>query len=424
MLSNDPLLYNQSSVPTMPSSSVVEDSVDMAAATTSAPMQVQDVFQTGLAPGFGCGGYIAIREQHGICGMADALETISLGKINSTSISVWASSAHSESVVIDEHNGTVDVSVGSRVEQDMQDNLRVLSNLQCDNVRLPCTDCFTKHNPSDCGITFVNASQSCSVVGHSSSSSSSSMQCQSEIQPAADLSVNNILNNLGNSNRLLSVDAGSICNGSVEAHLQQLDASVVEQHATECLSGCDRIVFESRETKVIKPVLKKASGSVKGKKQVTIESNCIPRGDSHRIGEESSSQGICVQLPPGNCLQLPNGDVCKKPNSFVKSLEVTHVEKIKRYHESDETDSDEESSSNVKKDKVRDEEEGIENSVCSSPNGRFLKFDIEIGRGSFKTVYRGLDSETGVQVAWCELPVSCFIQTFHDFCCLANYLIM
>ena len=44
--------------------------------------------------------------------------------------------------------------------------------------------------------------------------------------------------------------------------------------------------------------------------------------------------------------------------------------------------------------------------VASSPYGRFLKFDIEIGRGSFKTVYKGLDTETGVAVAWCELQVS------------------
>lgn len=41
--------------------------------------------------------------------------------------------------------------------------------------------------------------------------------------------------------------------------------------------------------------------------------------------------------------------------------------------------------------------------VGSSPNGRFLKFNIEIGRGSFKTVYKGLDTEKTVEVAWCEL---------------------
>ncbi|XP_025108578.1 serine/threonine-protein kinase WNK1-like isoform X5 [Pomacea canaliculata] len=44
-----------------------------------------------------------------------------------------------------------------------------------------------------------------------------------------------------------------------------------------------------------------------------------------------------------------------------------------------------------------------EKAVATSPNNRFLKFDVEIGRGSFKTVYKGLDTETGVAVAWCEL---------------------
>ena len=388
MLSNDPLQCNQSSV--LIRSSAVEDSVDMAAATTSAPLQMQGIFQTGLAPGFGCGGYVAIHDQHEICGMDDAVETISLGELNSTSISMRTSPTQSKSVVIDELDGTVDVCVGSHVEQDMQDNLCVLSNLQCDNVQLPCTDYLAKNSPSDCGVTCSNASQSSSVMDHSS------MQSQSEIQPSADLSVNSILNNVGNSNHLLSVDAGLICNGSVEAHLQQLDTSVTEQCATECLSVCDGIFSESREKNVLKPVLKKVSGSVKSKKQVTIESTCIPSGVSHGIGEETSSQG--------NCLQLPQSVVCKKTKSFVKSLEVTHVESIRRYHESDETDSDEESSTSVKKHKVQDEEEGIEKPVCSSPNGRFLKFDVEIGRGSFKTVYKGLDSETGVQVAWCELP--------------------
>uniref|UniRef100_A0A3B3CNV2 Protein kinase domain-containing protein n=1 Tax=Oryzias melastigma TaxID=30732 RepID=A0A3B3CNV2_ORYME len=48
------------------------------------------------------------------------------------------------------------------------------------------------------------------------------------------------------------------------------------------------------------------------------------------------------------------------------------------------------------------DEEEIE-AVAASPDGRFLKFNIEIGRGSFKTVYKGLDTETTVEVAWCEL---------------------
>lgn len=51
------------------------------------------------------------------------------------------------------------------------------------------------------------------------------------------------------------------------------------------------------------------------------------------------------------------------------------------------------------------EEEAEMKAVATSPGGRFLKFDIELGRGSFKTVYKGLDTETWVEVAWCELQV-------------------
>lgn len=47
--------------------------------------------------------------------------------------------------------------------------------------------------------------------------------------------------------------------------------------------------------------------------------------------------------------------------------------------------------------------EDDEEPVGVSPCGRFFKYDKEVGRGSFKTVYRGLDTQTGVAVAWCEL---------------------
>ena len=40
-----------------------------------------------------------------------------------------------------------------------------------------------------------------------------------------------------------------------------------------------------------------------------------------------------------------------------------------------------------------------------SPNHRFMKLDEEVGRGSFKTVHKGLEIDTGVHVAWCELQV-------------------
>ena len=46
-----------------------------------------------------------------------------------------------------------------------------------------------------------------------------------------------------------------------------------------------------------------------------------------------------------------------------------------------------------------DEEKEIE----KSPDKRFIKYDKEVGRGSFKTVYKSLDSSTGSTVAWLEL---------------------
>ncbi|XP_014481955.1 PREDICTED: uncharacterized protein LOC106748175 isoform X3 [Dinoponera quadriceps] len=56
----------------------------------------------------------------------------------------------------------------------------------------------------------------------------------------------------------------------------------------------------------------------------------------------------------------------------------------------------------VKVQAVEDDDDE-EKAIGISPDGRFLKFEEEIGRGSFKTVYRGLDTQTGVAVAWCEL---------------------
>nr|XP_021334016.1 serine/threonine-protein kinase WNK2-like [Danio rerio] len=58
---------------------------------------------------------------------------------------------------------------------------------------------------------------------------------------------------------------------------------------------------------------------------------------------------------------------------------------------------------NLKSASEDNEEEAEMKAVATSPGGRFLKFDIEIGRGSFKTVYKGLDTDTWVEVAWCEL---------------------
>ena len=38
--------------------------------------------------------------------------------------------------------------------------------------------------------------------------------------------------------------------------------------------------------------------------------------------------------------------------------------------------------------------------VETSPSGRFKRFDEELGRGAYKTVFRGVDHDTGREIAW------------------------
>jgi WNK lysine deficient protein kinase len=47
----------------------------------------------------------------------------------------------------------------------------------------------------------------------------------------------------------------------------------------------------------------------------------------------------------------------------------------------------------------------LENSSANSfaeisPKGRFNRFNEELGRGAYKIVYRGVDNETGMEIAW------------------------
>ena len=53
-----------------------------------------------------------------------------------------------------------------------------------------------------------------------------------------------------------------------------------------------------------------------------------------------------------------------------------------------------------------DDEQEDDKVLETSPNGNYYKVNKEIGRGSFKAVYRGMDANNGVSVAWCELLVS------------------
>ena len=40
-----------------------------------------------------------------------------------------------------------------------------------------------------------------------------------------------------------------------------------------------------------------------------------------------------------------------------------------------------------------------------SPKGRFKRFHEELGRGAYKIVYKGVDHETGLEVAWNQISL-------------------
>ncbi|XP_042540809.1 serine/threonine-protein kinase WNK3 isoform X2 [Dipodomys spectabilis] len=135
-----------------------------------------------------------------------------------------------------------------------------------------------------------------------------------------------------------------------------------------------------------------------------------------------------------NTISAP-GETIEKKRFFRKSVEMTEDEKVPESSPKDErikaatniprveklptnvlrggqemkyeqcSKATSESSKECFKDKSEKEmeEEAEMKAVATSPSGRFLKFDIELGRGAFKTVYKGLDTETWVEVAWCEL---------------------
>ncbi|XP_068595010.1 serine/threonine-protein kinase WNK1 [Brachionichthys hirsutus] len=119
------------------------------------------------------------------------------------------------------------------------------------------------------------------------------------------------------------------------------------------------------------------------------------------IGQKRYGGGLVVAAHSAPCLGigLP---------SQTESESCTEV-KVHREEEGEEEDKDlakarAEAEQREAEKKVQDDIEEAEiKAVGTSPDGRFLKFDIEIGRGSFKTVYKGLDTETTVEVAWCEL---------------------
>lgn len=125
--------------------------------------------------------------------------------------------------------------------------------------------------------------------------------------------------------------------------------------------------------------------------------------------EEAVAEDKPLDTPTPHCILPNHSDSSKQTDAGGDSKNEVISEKEK-LHKGDEKEKDEKEEESSTKKHGLENDDDIEEAVGKSPCGRYLKFEHELGRGSFKTVYRGLDSETGVDVAWCELLVS----TFHD----------
>lgn len=53
-----------------------------------------------------------------------------------------------------------------------------------------------------------------------------------------------------------------------------------------------------------------------------------------------------------------------------------------------------------------DNEENQQKCVETSPTGRFKRFEEMLGRGAYKNVYKGVDLDTGREVAWSVINLS------------------
>ncbi|XP_072408395.1 serine/threonine-protein kinase WNK1-like isoform X5 [Chiloscyllium punctatum] len=125
----------------------------------------------------------------------------------------------------------------------------------------------------------------------------------------------------------------------------------------------------------------------------------------------STVAGIGDERPRAT-VRSPDADVCNhagtttssgKDRKKQKTVPIKEETELK-VNDDDNSESKEAEEAKSQERKAQEDNEEIETkAVATSPDGRFLKFDIEIGRGSFKTVYKGLDTETTVEVAWCEL---------------------
>lgn len=159
----------------------------------------------------------------------------------------------------------------------------------------------------------------------------------------------------------------------------------------------------------------------------TEESTENGRAQEEKVKEIAKVDAVPSEQEPAIVQNLYNSELVVAAQSapslgteLPSQTESESCTEVKVHHEEDGEEEDKdlakaraEAEQREAEKKVQDDIEEAEiKAVGTSPDGRFLKFDIEIGRGSFKTVYKGLDTETTVEVAWCELQVG----NRHDIC--------
>lgn len=164
----------------------------------------------------------------------------------------------------------------------------------------------------------------------------------------------------------------SVCSVGVSSspnrELELGAAAVVEEHVEDAVEGVELISSDEVD------------------KQIAYTQESVP-------WVQSEIPGTLTTQPEVKTVPEPEGEV----ETTEKREEEKEPPKLRSEAEQRELDK--------KQEKKKEEEEVETKAVGTSPDGRFLKFDIEIGRGSFKTVYKGLDTDTTVEVAWCELQV-------------------
>lgn len=157
---------------------------------------------------------------------------------------------------------------------------------------------------------------------------------------------------------------------------------------------------------------------------VVSTSNSVEHSTDGRVKEPSPTVLTQTVSTQPDAILLPRES--ENPEQAVKDKKLTeHVDDGSAGSPSEEKERETEEEKGLAKaraeqreaeKRVQEDIEEVETkAVGTSPDGRFLKFDIEIGRGSFKTVYKGLDTETTVEVAWCELQVSPIVFCFFSF---------